>query len=207
MRYFGLTGGVASGKSTVARMLEELGARVIGADRVGHELLRAPLPAYQEVIQHFGKQVLDASGVIDRKHLGAMVFADPTKLHELNTILHPRIIDRVEELAGEYHSQDSRAVIVVDAALIFEAGIGRRFYKLLVVWCPAEQQLERLIAKTGLSRREAEQRIAAQIPAEEKRRRADYVIDCSGALEGVRQQVVALYPKLKQLVEDDSGQE
>src|SRR2546425_3541913 len=99
MGYFGLTGGVASGKTTVARMFEELGAKIIDADRIGHELLRAPLPAYQEVVHRFGKEILDAGGEIHRKRLGEIVFADTEKLHELNAIVHPRIIQRVEEQA------------------------------------------------------------------------------------------------------------
>ncbi len=199
--YFGLTGGVASGKTTAARIFQELGATIIEADRIGHELLGAPLPAYQEVVRHFGREVVNAAGEIDRSRLAAKVFSDPKQLAKLNAILHPRIIERVEELAARYHVQDPRAVIVVDAALIYEAGIGARFKKMVVAWCRPEQQIERLMFKTGLSREEAERRIAAQMPAEEKRRRADYVIDCSGNLESTRRQVEALYPQLRRLVE------
>jgi len=126
MGHFGLTGGVASGKSTVARVLEGLGARIIDADRVGHELLRRPHPAYQEVVRRFGSEILDPTGEIDRKRLGAVVFADPTKLRDLNAILHPPIIARVEELAAQHHARNPGAVVVVDAALLFEAGIGHR---------------------------------------------------------------------------------
>lgn len=199
MGNFGLTGGVASGKSTVARMLEGLGARVIDADRVGHELLRPWHPAHQEVVRRFGNEILDPAGEIDRKRLGAVVFADPTKLQELDALLHPRIVARVEELAARYHAESPGAVIVVDAALLFEAGIGGRFTKVLVVWCRPEQQIERLMGKTGLSRREAERRIAAQMPVEQKRRQADYEIDSSGSLENTRAQVEALYPELQRL--------
>ena len=199
MAYFGLTGGVASGKSTVARMLEGLGARIIDADRIAHELLRSPHPAYQEVVRCFGSGVRDFTGEIDRTRLAAVVFADPAKLRELNVILHPRIIARVEELATQYQAESSRTVIVVDAALLFEAGIGGRFTKVLVVWCRPDQQVERLMAKTGLSREEVERRIAAQMPVAEKRRRADFQIDCSGSLEETRVQVEALYPELQQL--------
>jgi dephospho-CoA kinase len=197
--YFGLTGGVASGKSTVARMLEGLGARIIDADRVGHELLRASQATYHELLRGFGNEILDSRGEIDRRRLGAIVFADPAKLRDLNGILHPRIMARVEELAAQYHAESPCAVIVVDAALLFEAGIGGRFTKVLVVWCRPEQQIERLMAKTGLSRQEAEQRIAAQMPVDQKRRRADYEIDSSGTLENTRAQVEALYPGLQRL--------
>jgi dephospho-CoA kinase len=199
MAYFGLTGGVASGKSTVARMLEGLGARIIDADRVGHELLRASRATYQEVLRAFGNQILDSIGEIDRRRLGAIVFADPAKLRDLNAILHPRILARVEEQVAHYRAESPGTVIVVDAALVFEAGIGGRFTKVLVVWCRPEQQIERLMTKTSLSREEAEQRIAAQMPVEQKRRRADYEIDCSGSLENTRVQVEALYPEFQRL--------
>src|SRR5712692_9875458 len=112
MGYFGLTGGVASGKSTVARMFEELGAKVIDADQIGHELLRAPLPAYAEVVRRFGGEVLNPSGEIDRARLGAKVFADQNGLRELNAILHPRIIERVEKLAAQCHAQAPHTVIL-----------------------------------------------------------------------------------------------
>lgn len=199
-RTFGLTGSIASGKSTVAAMFSELGAKVIEADRLGHELIRSPRPAYDDIVRHFGFEILDADGEIDRKRLGAIVFADPEKLRLLNSIVHPRVIERVEQLATAYLLQDSHAVVVVEAALHYEAGIADRFAKMLVAWCRPEQQLERLIAKTGLPREEAERRIAAQMPGEEKRRRADYVIDCSGDLEVTRRQVADLYPQLQQRV-------
>jgi len=199
MAYFGLTGGVASGKTTVARMLEELGARIIDADQLGHEILRAPLPAYQEAVRRFGAEILDPSGEIDRRQLGAIVFADPAKLSELNAIVHPQIIARVEELAAQYEVENPNSVIVVDAALIYEAGIGSQFRKMLVAWCRPEQQIERLIRRSGLSREEAEGRIRSQMSVEEKRRRADYVIDCSGSKENTRAQVRTVYAELQKL--------
>jgi len=196
MGYFGLTGGAASGKSTVARMFQDLGARIIDADRIGHEMLRSSSPASVEILRQFGKGILDDSGEIDRSRLGRIVFGDPQKLQQLNAIVHPRIIARVEDLAAQYHADDPGAVILVDAALIFEAGIGGRFDKVVVAWCRPEQQIERLMAKSGLTREEAERRIAAQMPAEEKRRRADYLIDCSGSLESTREQVRRVYADL-----------
>ncbi len=196
MGYFGLTGGAASGKSTVARMFQDLGARIIDADRIGHEMLRSSSPASVEILRQFGKGILDDSGEIDRSRLGRIVFGDPQKLQQLNAIVHPRIIARVEDLAAQHHADDPGAVILVDAALIFEAGIGGRFDKVVVAWCRPEQQIERLMAKSGLTREEAERRIAAQMPAEEKRRRADYLIDCSGSLESTREQVRRVYADL-----------
>jgi dephospho-CoA kinase len=127
------------------------------------------------------------------------VFADSEKLRLLNSIVHPRIIAEVENRAAAIASADSQKVILVDAALIFEAGIGGRFEKVIVTSCRPEQQIERLMHK-GLSREEAERRIAAQIPAEEKKRRADFVIDSSGPLENTRAQVERIYSSLKSLI-------
>ena len=200
-RSIGLTGGIASGKSTVAGFLEALGAKVIDADRVGHELLQTSNPVHHKVVAHFGQEILKPGGEIDRRRLGSIVFTDPQRLNELTSIVHPTLIARVEELAEELRARHPREVILVDAALIYEAGVADRFARILVAWCRPEQQIERLMAKTGLSRQDALRRMASQIPAEEKRRRADYVIDCSGSLEETRAQAEALYAELERLAE------
>ena len=199
--YFGLTGGIACGKSTVAAAFSALGARIVNADQIGHELLLPASPAFAEVVAAFGKSILNSSGEIDRRQLGPLVFADPAKLARLNAILHPRIIEAVDERARRHRAQDPAAVVIVDAALIYEAGIGARFRKMIVAWCRPEQQIERLMAKAGLGREEAERRIQSQMPADAKRRRADYVVDCSGSLDETRRQVEALYPQLRELVQ------
>ena len=204
-RNFGLTGGIASGKSTVARVLEELGAKVIDADRVGHELLRRTSALHGQVVARFGQEILTPGGEIDRGRLGSIVFGDPKKLRELNAIVHPRLIACVDELAAELRARNPGAVIVVDAAVIYEAGAEDRFRKILVAWCRPEQQIERLMAKTRLSRKDALGRVASQIPPDEKRRRADYVIDCSGSLAETRAQAVALYPELQRESEAENG--
>ena len=194
---FGLTGGIACGKSTVARYFRELGAYILDADCLGHELIEPGQLAYEQIVERFGKQILESAGGIDRRKLGAKVFADTKALRALNAILHPRIIGRIDELAHAHQARDPHAVIIVDAPLIFEAGIAGNFRKVIVVWCRPEQQLERLMAKASLSRLEAEQRIRAQMPAEEKRRRADYVIDSSGSFENLREQAGVIYAELK----------
>jgi dephospho-CoA kinase len=199
-RYFGLTGGIACGKSTVAGMLRELGAYIIDADKIGHEMLLPSSAAFPDLVSAFGRGILDSAGRIDRKKLGPLVFADPAKLRLLNSIVHPRIIERTGQLAATHCAENPEAVVIVDAALIFETGIPGRFGKMIVAWCQPEQQADRLIAKTGLSREEADRRIASQMPADEKRRRADFVIDCSGSLEETCRQVEALYPVLQKLV-------
>ncbi len=200
---FGLTGGVASGKSTVARCFRDLGAHIIDADRIGHESIEPGRAAYQEILDHFGTGILDSSGRIDRKILGPMVFADPQKLRALNAIVHPRIIGRSDELAREYHAQNPHSVVIVDAALIFEAGIGGTLRKIIVAWCCPEQQVERLMAKAGVSLEEAQRRIESQMPVEGKRQRADYVIDCSGSMEETLHQAKTIFLDLQRIVEEE----
>lgn len=199
---FGLTGGIACGKTTLARFFCDLGAYIFDADRVGHEVIEPGRAAYQEVVKQFGREILDSAGRIDRRKLGPRVFADLRQLHRLNAIVHGEIIARVHELTEEQLKRDPHSVVIVDAALIFETGLEKTLRKIIVAWCRPEQQLERLMAKTGISRQEAESRIRAQMPVEEKRRRADYVIDCSGTLEESRGQVQALYPQLRSMVEE-----
>lgn len=199
MASFGLTGGIASGKSTVAATFRDLGAKIIDADQLGHELLRAGSPIYAQIVNRFGRGILDAAGEIDRGRLGEIVFADSSGRADLNAIIHPAIMARRNELLAAYHAEDPAAVVISDAALIYEAHIESRFLKVMVVWCRPEQQLERLLAKGALTREQAERRIQAQMPADEKRRRADYVIDTSGSREDTRRQVEALYPQLELL--------
>jgi dephospho-CoA kinase len=186
----------------VARYFQDLGAHIIDADRIGHEAIEPGRAAYREIINHFGKEILDPNGCIDRKKLGPMVFAEPHQLRALNAIVHPRIIARTEELAAKHQRQNPQAVVMVDAALIFESRIGGSLNKVIVAWCRPEQQVERLMAKAGVSREEAERRIQAQMPVEEKRRRADYLIDCSGSMEETRRQAAAIYVELRRIVED-----
>jgi len=199
MASFGLTGGIASGKSTVAAMFAALGARIVDADKLGHEQLRPGTRTYDEIVSRFGEGVLNSAGEIDRHHLAEIVFGDPEKRALLNAIIHPAIMARRQELIQSYHADDPGAVVISDAALIYEAHIEAWFLKIIATWCRPEQQRARLMAKAGLSLAAAERRIHAQMPPDEKCRRADYVIDCSGTLEDTRRQVEALYPDLKRL--------
>lgn len=205
MASFGLTGGIASGKSTVAAMFRDLGAKIIDADRLAHELLRSGSAVHAQIVNRFGREILDAAGEIDRARLGEIVFADAEGRAALNAIIHPAIMARREELLAAYHAEDPAAIVISDAALIYEAHIERRFLKVIVTWCRPEQQFERLLAKGTLSSEQAERRIQAQMPGDEKRRRADYVIDTSGSVEETRRQVEALYPQLELLANQESG--
>ena len=193
----GLTGGIASGKTTVAEMFRARGCPVIDADRLAHGLMAPGQPAYDEIVREFGREVLAGDGSVDRSRLAAIVFADRAKLARLNEIVHPRAIAACEAEFARLGRNQPDAVAVVEAALLVEAGYSRQLDKLVVTWCRPEQQLERLLAKGQLSRQQAEQRLAAQMPSEEKRRHADFVIDTSGTRESVSLQVDAVLAELR----------
>ncbi len=194
----GLTGGIGCGKSVVAAMLREQGFLVLDADTLAHQLVEPGQPAYDDVLQEFGKGVCDASGKIDRAKLAAIVFAEPAKLARLNQIVHPRVAEAQERQFTEWQRTHPRGVAVVEAALLVEAGAHNRLDRLVVVWCRPEQQVERL-RERGMSAEEAQRRIASQMPLEEKRRLAEFQIDCSGTIEDTRQQVERLVAQLRQL--------
>lgn len=185
----GLTGNIACGKSTVLRELHSLGAHTIDADRRVHDILLRTGQAYAPVLDEFGPAILDGSGEIDRRALGRIVFADPTALKRLEAITHP-IVRRVIE--AEIESAD-RPIVVLDAIKLFESGWADRCDAVWVVTCEREQQLQRLMQRRGYGRDEAEERIRAQAPQEEKVARADLVIDNSGSLRATRSQVRAAW--------------
>jgi len=194
----GLTGGIASGKSTVDRMLREREYMVFDADAIAHELLEPGQPTRDAVVREFGSGIVSAGGAIDRSKLGAIVFADPARRERLNAILHPRIRDISEDWFRRLDRPGGPAIAFEDAALILEAGLRKYFDRVIVCWCRPEQQLERLDER-GLSLEQAQRRIAAQMPIDEKRRLADDVIDCSGTIEETERQVDALLAKLNGL--------
>jgi dephospho-CoA kinase len=191
MLMVGLTGGIASGKSTVGSMLRERGATILDADKVGHRVLLKGSDAYGDVIATFGSSVLADDGEIDRKKLGAIVFADPAKLEQLNAISHPRLrqmmIDEVEQIRAE----GSTEVLIVDAALLFEAGWEVLCDESWVVFVPEAIAVERLIARNGLTAEQALSRIRSQMPIEEKRGRGDVVIENDGTLDELERKVDA----------------
>jgi dephospho-CoA kinase len=149
-------------------------------------------------VRAFGADILHPDGHVDRARLGAIVFADMDKLLRLNAIVHPRVLKELERLFSEYAVANPHGVAVIEAALLIEAGYVKHLGRLVVAWCKPEQQMERLMAR-GMSREQIEQRLAAQMPLEEKRRRADDIVDCSVSLEETRAQVESLVAKLQQL--------
>ncbi len=193
----GLTGGIACGKSTVAAILREMGFRVLDADLLAHELIEPGQPAYEEVLRDFGREICDAQGRIDRARLGAVVFANPAKLARLNRIVHPRVLEAADRQFAAWAKSESNGVTFIEAALLVEAGYHKRLDRLVVAWCTPGRQKERLIAR-GMTREEAERRIGAQMPIEEKKRLATDLIDCSGTLEETRRQVEALAARLRE---------
>ena len=195
MQRMGLTGGIASGKSTVAAMLRELGFPVLAADLVSHKLMEPGQAAHDEILLEFGAELADAHGQIDRAKLAAIVFADPVKLAKLNQILHPRVEQATFRQFAEWERDLGRDAVFVEAALLVEAGFVKNLDGLVVAFCRPEQQLERLLAR-GMSEVEARRRIAAQMPAGEKLNYATERIDCSGTIEETRAQVKALAGKL-----------
>lgn len=195
MLRLGLTGGIASGKSTVSAMLRELGFTVLDADSMAHELIEPGHPAYEEIIHEFGTSILGTNKKIDRSALAKIVFADPAKLNRLNAIVHPRVEER---LTSEFTKlqRDGSSATFVEAALIIEAGLDKRLDGVVVVWCEPAQQIARLVSR-GLSEEEARRRITAQLPVEEKLRHATEKIDCSGSVAETRRQVERLATKLR----------
>jgi len=194
----GLTGGLATGKSFVGRALAERGCYLIKADDIGREVMAPGGEAFDAVVREFGSDILAVDGSIDRKRLAAVVFDDPQRLEVLNGVVHPPVIRREDRLIAEIASRDSRAIVVCEAAVMIEAASYGRMDKLVLTVCREEQQLERSFQR-GLSREESLARIRRQMPLEEKRRYADYVIDTSGAESDTLRQVEGVYNLLQSL--------
>ncbi len=200
----GLTGGVSCGKTTVAQMLAQRGAHVVLADEVAHQLMRPGEPVYYEVVRHFGPDIVGIDGAIDRKKLAEAAFGSG-RIQELNQIVHPAVIAHQDDWMKEMAAKDPAGISVVEAALMLEAGVGKRFDKLVVVICTLPQKIERFARRHNLdlaaAEREVARRMAAQLPEEEKVRAADYVIDNSGSLADLEAKVDTLMAELRRLAD------
>jgi dephospho-CoA kinase len=195
MRVLGLTGGIGSGKSFVGRIFNELGAEVIDADQLARDVVEPGQPALREIAAAFGPEVLLPNGRLNRSRLGDIVFADAPARAALNAITHPRIRQRMaEDVAAR---QGKEGVLILDIPLLFENARLDMVEAVIVVWVDPETQLRRLTERDGLSLEDARRRVDAQMPLEEKRRRADHVIDNSGSPEATRGQVEAVYRRYR----------
>jgi len=195
----GLTGGMGCGKSTVSGMLRGLGALVIDADKLAHDVLSPGGSAFKGVVSAFGTGILRPDGSIDRAALGEVVFADEEKRRLLESIVHPAVFEIERRMLEKFRDGHPRAVVVFDAALLIESGAYARMDRVVVVWCSPKTQLQRLAAK-GLEPGQAAKRMAAQMPVEEKLLYADHVIDNDGSMEETARQVEDLFRELLQYV-------
>ena len=206
----GLTGGIACGKTAVGEMFAARGAHLIQADRIAHDLMQPGGTVYNQVVLHFGQEILQPDARIDRQKLAQAAFGDPSptagatpasRIKELNCIVHPAVVAAQEEWMADIGRRDPHGIAMVEAALILEAGVAQRFDKLVVVTCSREVRLQRFAQRLHLdmaaARLEMERRMAAQMPDEEKARRADYVIDNSGSLADAERQVDTIMRELR----------
>ena len=197
----GLTGGLASGKSFVGDALAGMGCLVVKADEIGHLVLEPAGEAYHAVIQEFGRDILDASGSIDRRVLAARVFGQPERLAKLNALVHPPVRVRIEKLVTEFAEREPGGIAIIEAAILIETGTYRGYDRLILVVCSEEQQIERAIARDHLTPDEVVGRLGRQMPLAEKVKYADYVIDTSGAKESTLQQTREVYASLRRAAE------
>jgi dephospho-CoA kinase len=201
----GLTGGIASGKSVVGEMFARLGAHLIQADVIAHELMQPGESVYKEVIRRFGHGIVNNDGTISRPKLAEIAFGSgktPSRVEELNRIVHPAVIQKQDEWIREISRTHPEAVTMVEAALILEAGAANCFDRLVVVTCQPEQRIERWMRRIKVdqetARGEVARRMSAQLPDAEKIKRADYVIDNSGPLDQTERQVRSIYARLSE---------
>ena len=195
----GLTGGLASGKSFVGRSLADLGCYLIRADELGHRVLEPEGEAYEAVVREFGTGILNPDRTIDRRRLAALVFHDPARLEELNAVVHPPVRARTARLLEQYEADHPNGIAVVEAAILIETGSYRDYARLLLAVCGKEQQIERAMARDGLTREEVLDRLSRQMPLEERIQYADYVIDTSGTKEITLARTRAVYESLLRL--------
>ena len=205
----GLTGGIASGKSVVGEMFVALGAHLVQADRLAHQVMDPGEPVYNQVVRHFGREILNPDGSINRPKLAELAFGAPdlpedqrgSRVAELTRIVHPAVIRSQEEWMQAVGAQDRNAVAIVEAALILEAGMGKRFDRLIVVTCAPEQRAARFAARQKMdlesANKEVQRRMAVQLSDEKKVKAADYVIDNSGSLATTHEQVTEIWKKLQ----------
>ena len=193
----GLTGSIAVGKSFVCDVFRELGCHVLDADKTARKVVEQGTDGLLQVVTEFGKDILTDDGELDRKKLGAIVFADEEKRQLLNSIVHPLVIEAQDRWIDGFQKTNPEGIAVIDAALMIESGGYKRFDKLIVVWCEPAIQLKRLMLRDNLTEIDAKKRIDAQIPQDAKKQFADYLIDTSGGFDETRKQTIDVFQELK----------
>jgi dephospho-CoA kinase len=192
----GLTGGIASGKSTVARLFREMGCHIIDLDRLSRSVVEPDRPAWHDIVGWLGKEVLNKDGTLNRRRLAEVVFTNTQKRKHLEKIVHPRVFEVYEKKLRWIRDNDSQAIVIADIPLLMEVDMQHRFERVIVVYVPPEEQIARLIRRDGLSRQAALDRVKSQMPIDEKTKAADYVIDNTGSVEKTEQQVRAVHEAL-----------
>ncbi len=205
MVFAGLTGGIATGKSLVSAMFRALGSVIIDADVIAREIVKPGLPAWKEIIEIFGREILLPDGSINRSMLGSIIFQDVSKRTILNSIMHPRILEEASKLERKIGEDQPHAVVIFDAALLIEAGAYEMVDIVVLVCVNEELQISRLMNRDNFSREEAQERINAQMPVVEKKKYADYIIDTSISQEDVEKQVRYVFEMLKALSVKEKG--
>jgi len=197
----GLTGGIVGGKSTVASMFKDFGAKIVDVDKIGHSVILPHRPAWKKIIRLFGKDFLQNDLTIDRGKLGKIVFTNQTLLKKLNEITHPEIIKVIKKEINlaKNKTYNQQKILIIDAALIYEAKMDRLMDKIIVVYINEDVQTKRLIKRNDLSKEEALQRIKSQMPIKEKIKMADYLIDNSSSLCKTKKQVEKIWQELVSL--------
>jgi dephospho-CoA kinase len=195
----GLTGGLACGKSFVGETLRGYGCLVIQADELGHAVLAPGGEAYDEVVREFGPGILGSDGRIDRHALAAQVFGAPGRLARLNSIVHPAVFRREDQMIAEFAARQPAGIAVVEAAILIETGSYRHYDRIVLVTCREEQQVERALRREGASESDVRARLSRQMPLEEKRKYAHFVIDTSGEKEDTLRQTRAIYQELRRI--------
>lgn len=195
----GLTGSIAVGKSFVCDVFLELGAFVLDADQTAREVVAPNSSGLKAIIEHFGTGVLQPDGELDRAKLGAIVFADAAARQVLNSIVHPLVFEKQNEWLRERELENTDAICIIDAALMIESGSWKRFDKIIVVWCEPLIQLKRLMLRNNLNKDQAIARIKSQMPQEEKKQFADFLIDTTDGFESAGKQTQEIFYQLKLL--------
>lgn len=195
----GLTGGLACGKSFVGEALASYGCLLIQADELGHEVLAPGGEAYEAVIREFGREIVAANGEIDRRRLAARVFEDHEALARLNALVHPPVVRREEQLIAEFAAREPHGIVVVEGAILIETGSYQRFDRLILVVCTEGQQRERAMRREGAAEADVRARLANQMPLDQKRKFADFVIDTCRAKEDTLRQTRAVYEELRRI--------